>query len=263
MATWVCADIHGYYDIYEQINNFIASGDEVYFLGDAIDRGPDSYKTMKAIRENPYWHYYRGNHEEMLINALEEHLEEMETDEFPDGTTNWSYWKCLENGAMYKNKPSAWRIIVEQGEAAVRDWIDYLKNQTILYSIDACKSGCIIHLSHAGTSTPGIIKLTDDIEKDLIWDRSHIYENVDKRYSKNISIHGHTPCNYLQNMIKGQSFGQCKNNEPIFYQKNKLCIDGGVYHTGKVHLINLDTLTFNNIEYHTFETKEDLYGKGE
>ena len=261
MTNWVCTDIHGYYDVYEQINNFIAPDDEVYFLGDAIDRGPDPYKTMKAIRENPRWHYYLGNHENMLKNALQEYLDAKRA-HLPDYKfNNWSYSICLKNGAMYKGRSTTYRDITSQGDEAVENWIDFFENQTYLYSVMTGKDNFIIHLSHAGTSTPGVCQLNDEAEKNFIWDRTHLYENVEKGYQRNISIHGHTPISYVQDMIHGERLGTCQNDEPIFYQKNKLCIDSGIYFTGKLYLVNLDTLTLKNIEYYTFETKEDLYGK--
>ena len=71
---YVCSDLHGCFDLYEQINNFILPDDTVIFLGDAIDRGPYSYETMEAIRTNPQWIYLKGNHEAMLEDAINEKL---------------------------------------------------------------------------------------------------------------------------------------------------------------------------------------------
>lgn len=259
MAIWICADIHGYYDIYEQINNFIAPEDRVEFLGDAIDRGPDSYKTMKAIRENPQWDYYRGNHEALLADALEEHLEDLKEDPHANGCNNWSYHCCLNNGALYKDHPPAFRQIIEQGEEAVVDWLQYLRGYTYLYAVFKNKNFDHIHVSHAGTSIPDYAKI-DDNGSNYLWDREHIYENVNSKYPNSLVIHGHTPISYIQDLIKGRTIGICQTDEPVFYQKNKLDIDAGVFYTGKVHLIKLDTLAPNYVEYHTFVTKEDLYG---
>ena len=44
MAVYACSDIHGYYQIYEKIKSILKPDDCVYFLGDANDRGPDSWK---------------------------------------------------------------------------------------------------------------------------------------------------------------------------------------------------------------------------
>lgn len=38
--TFACADLHGQYNLYKQIKNFLKEDDKVYFLGDATDRGP-------------------------------------------------------------------------------------------------------------------------------------------------------------------------------------------------------------------------------
>ena len=50
---YAIADIHGMYNIYEQVCAILQSDDVVYFLGDAADRGYACFKTMKAIYNNP------------------------------------------------------------------------------------------------------------------------------------------------------------------------------------------------------------------
>jgi serine/threonine protein phosphatase 1 len=70
---WVIPDIHGYLDtlkalIEERIKP--ARTDELYFLGDYIDRGPDSRGVINYIRSLRQDGYavtaLKGNHEDFL-----------------------------------------------------------------------------------------------------------------------------------------------------------------------------------------------------
>ena len=75
MAQYVIGDIHGEIDELEQIIekiNYDSSQDKLIFLGDYIDRGAESYQVYKYIREldNGKNIFLRGNHEEMMIDAV-------------------------------------------------------------------------------------------------------------------------------------------------------------------------------------------------
>ena len=73
MATYAVADLHGNLNLYKQIKAFLKPEDKVYFLGDAGDRGPEPWETIKAIAKDPQFIYLRGNHEEMLVDAAYEY----------------------------------------------------------------------------------------------------------------------------------------------------------------------------------------------
>lgn len=67
----VIGDVHGYYDALMTLLQAIAphSDDQVYFLGDLIDRGPQSSQVVNFVKENRY-QCLLGNHEQMLLNIL-------------------------------------------------------------------------------------------------------------------------------------------------------------------------------------------------
>jgi len=75
MAEYVIGDIHGEIDelktIIEKIN-YDPSQDKLIFVGDYIDRGAHSYQVYKYIKEldNGRNIFLRGNHEEMMIDAV-------------------------------------------------------------------------------------------------------------------------------------------------------------------------------------------------
>lgn len=67
----VIGDVHGHYDALMSLLEAIAPDrdDEVYFLGDLIDRGPDSAKVVEFVIQQGY-PCLRGNHEQMLLDAV-------------------------------------------------------------------------------------------------------------------------------------------------------------------------------------------------
>lgn len=74
---WVIADIHGCFQTMKTlIENRImpVSGDTLYFLGDYIDRGPDSKAVIDYIRmlQSSAYHVVplMGNHEESMVQSI-------------------------------------------------------------------------------------------------------------------------------------------------------------------------------------------------
>ena len=70
---FVVGDLHGCRHLLEaqlQSLGFNAAVDRVISVGDLIDRGPDSWNTLRLIEE-PWFHFVLGNHEEMLLGLLE------------------------------------------------------------------------------------------------------------------------------------------------------------------------------------------------
>ena len=78
-------DVHGCADLLEQaLTPYLGSGAELIFLGDLIDRSPDRdgdrrvVERVRQLQEQPDAHglagvtVLRGNHEQMLLDALHE-----------------------------------------------------------------------------------------------------------------------------------------------------------------------------------------------
>jgi serine/threonine protein phosphatase 1 len=67
----VIGDVHGHYEGLMLLLDHIApaSEDQIYFLGDLIDRGPQSAQVVEFVKQNGYF-CLLGNHEQMLLNIL-------------------------------------------------------------------------------------------------------------------------------------------------------------------------------------------------
>lgn len=67
----IIGDVHGHYDSLLKLFEAIAPNekDGIYFMGDLIDRGPNSAQVVDFIINNKY-HCLLGNHEQMLLDAV-------------------------------------------------------------------------------------------------------------------------------------------------------------------------------------------------
>ena len=88
------------------IKEFLKSEDKVYFLGDAGDRGPEPWETIKAVARDPQFVFIKGNHEDMLAVAIQDALK---------GEDMYSYRVLINNGgtdtfeqAMAEEDPAGW-----------------------------------------------------------------------------------------------------------------------------------------------------------
>ena len=87
MSVYVCSDIHGQYSLYKEMLDVIhfSDNDELYILGDMIDRGPDNVGILRDVATRDNIHCLMGNHELMMY------------DYFHRGRTG-EYWFGWSNG---------------------------------------------------------------------------------------------------------------------------------------------------------------------
>jgi serine/threonine protein phosphatase 1 len=64
-------DVHGHYDGLVKLLEAISPGldDQVFFVGDLIDRGPKSAQVVQFVRENDFT-CVLGNHEQLLLESF-------------------------------------------------------------------------------------------------------------------------------------------------------------------------------------------------
>lgn len=221
MKTYAVADLHGCYNLYEKIKEYIQPEDMVYFLGDAIDRGPDSWKLMKTILGDPQFDYLMGNHEDMFVDLLKAY-EKRKSKKFPGDIEQCSSYRLVS----YNGGADTVKSWVEEGEDF--KWKELL-GQLPLRRYYTNKKGQQIALCHAGF-TPG------DENEDLLWDRDHFYADWDEKNYPNVYVvHGHTPWYYLDRKSE-------ENPHMITYANgHKMDIDCGSFFTGTTCLLDLDT----------------------
>ncbi|ROO25375.1 serine/threonine protein phosphatase [Salinisphaera orenii MK-B5] len=71
---YVVGDIHGCFYMLDALLariGFDATRDRLFSVGDLVDRGPDSERAGEYL-DRPWFHAIRGNHEDMLLDAVAE-----------------------------------------------------------------------------------------------------------------------------------------------------------------------------------------------
>lgn len=227
--TYIISDLHGRYDLLEQILNFIDETDELICLGDSGDRGPQSYKTLVTCLTHPQITYLRGNHDQMLHDAL------------------------------VNNEP--WLLIANGGKETFIDCIDSPDFKFIVNKLNKLpyliirenkENNKIYYLSHSGFRTHVLDDLDEmtirDKENHFLWDRNHFSEPwpTDEKYKNIYIIHGHTPIpTYQEDKVNGEI--------DIYANGHKVNIDTGAVWTGYATIMNL----YNFQETYTFCNKEN------
>lgn len=166
---FVVADIHGCKNTFEALLDRIRFGtsDQLYLLGDYIDRGPDSEGTLDLIINMIASGYQvfplMGNHEEIFINACRERMLS-------------GRWDIPLPAGMMQPSP----------EYAAK-YLPFLESLSPFLEIDH------YILVHAGLN----FKVADPLKArtEMRWIR-HWYEQINYDWLQDrIILHGHTPAN--------------------------------------------------------------------
>lgn len=216
MGVYAISDIHGYYELWEQVKEHLNPEDKLYVLGDCNDRGDDGYRIIKEVYNRPNTVYLKGNHEDMLESALRSPLYQNVNALFINGGI-----KTFDD-FMDEN-------INKEGKDF---WIQALNNLPLWTKYISPVNGKTFCLSHAGFNPP--IKTFTD----FLWDRYHFLEHC-KVGKDEIIIHGHTPAVYLRKVVDGVGG---TDSALIYDNGHKICLDLQTYVTGKLTMLNLDTM---------------------
>lgn len=220
MSVYAVADLHGRYDLFQAIKNFITPEDRVYVLGDCGDRGKDGWQIIKEVYENPQFIYIKGNHEAMLVDAMRG---DRELSFYNGGKPTYEAWKYKDGGN--------------------RSWATKLKNLPV-EQIYVNTSGERVVLCHAGYTPHCVQQINED---DYIWNREHFNAMWDVDFANTIMVHGHTPIPYMDEYLyNSPTFTEVKPGA-FWYSPDdegnphKVNIDCGAVFTGCTVLLNLDT----------------------
>lgn len=178
MPKFAISDIHGCVKTFQTLLEKIkfSKDDELYLLGDYIDRGPDSKGVIDLIWDYQEAGYQieclRGNHEQMLLDMLQGDWEAGQI---------WTY-----NGG----KETMSSFGVSEAHHIPRQYIDFFKNCHYYLEVDN------YILVHAGLN----FEYPNPLEgkHSMLWIRRW-YGDIDKDWlNGRIVVHGHTPTTSLQ-----------------------------------------------------------------
>ena len=224
--TYAFSDLHGNYDLWRKIQEFLDDSDTAFCLGDCCDRGLYGIKIMQEVLEDSRIIYLQGNHERMFLNGIAAY-DTIQGVYF--GLGDYVLW--VNNGGgptadMYFN------LSIEEQEALYNS-IHRLQTSSLYIN----KNNQKIFLCHAGCQpSKASLEPSLEIKYNYLWDRKHIflnwedYEDFDNMYI----VHGHSPVQYITNNEKYENiFTYCEGH--------KISIDLGSYISNKAVLLDLDT----------------------
>lgn len=166
---YAISDIHGCLKTFEVMLDKLAfsTGDKLFLLGDLVDRGPDSKGVIDLVwkmqQEGYDVHVLRGNHEQMLLNDLE-------------NGNSWGYWS---DPAMLKS------FGVSDVRGVPEEYVKWIKQLPYFAEADN------FLLVHAGFDFTGDSPYENIYE--MMWVRNW-YETVDEKWlDGRVIVHGHTP----------------------------------------------------------------------
>lgn len=222
--TYAVSDLHGMYNLWEKINNYIDDSDTIYFLGDAADRGPDGLKLMMELLADKRVIYLYGNHEDIMCR------------EAFDAVNGLGRYIWYSNGG--EPTAVAFDCLSKDGQNEILRRLSRLPREATYVN----KYDQVIFMCHAGTN-PGCderywkFKGEEDA---YIWNREHFLDKWIEGYENYFIVHGHTPAPLLQTLY----FNNKNTNIEIarYADNHKIDIDCGCFATGKVALLDLDTL---------------------
>ena len=221
--VYAVSDIHGNWKVWTTLKNFIQPDDTVYVLGDCADRGDRGWDIIKEVLADPRFIYLKGNHEDMLVNAVRNSKR--------NGLANADSRLLFNNGG--RTTLYDWAADTEENQALIDDIA-----KLPCYEVYMNENRQYIYLTHAGL-TPWE-PLGNYTEEELLWDRIH-YTLDSWPYAVNdiVVIHGHTPCMYI---AEDRNIEGYEVDKALWYcEGRKCCIDNCTILNHAAILLNLDT----------------------
>lgn len=185
---------------------------DVVFLGDYIDRGPQSRAVIELLLGLPKTidaHFLRGNHEQALLDFLDRPLTYREWEHFGADATLASY------GVERPRSRALPDLTVTRDRLAQA--MPATHKRFLLSSQHSISIGDYVFV-HAGIR-PGV-PLSEQTHRDLLWIRDEFLDSDDDHGK--VVVHGHTPL-----------------AEPVCRQ-NRIGVDTGAYSTGKLTALVLE-----------------------
>jgi serine/threonine protein phosphatase 1 len=219
IRIYALGDIHGRADLLKEMFTVIdvdiarnpAHRPIEVYLGDYIDRGPNSARTLDLLIERSLDHetvFLKGNHEAFCLEVLRD----------PAKLEDWRQFGGLQTLMSYGIQPSLNPDAAEQTEL-IRALIEIMPGDHLRF-LKSLKPSFLcgdFFFVHAGVR-PGI-PLKEQQETDLLWIRNEFLDS-NEDFGKFI-VHGHTPV-----------------REPDI-RPNRINIDTGAYATGNLTLLTI------------------------
>lgn len=221
--VWAVGDIHGRLDlllplieaIVADLRDAEATRKVVIFLGDYIDRGPDSRGVLKLLAglstaEDIEWRFLKGNHEQAMLGFLEDPSAGAKWCEYGGDSALRSYGLRVPSLA---HRTEAWaRVAADLRHKLTASEIAFLENLELSVTVGD------YFFSHAG-ARPGVA-LDRQSPDDLLWIRRQFLDSSIE--FDRVVVHGHTP------------------TEAVFADNRRIGIDTKAFGSGVLTALRLE-----------------------
>jgi len=228
LKRWVIPDVHGCVKTLKSLVNDLirpTRHDALYFLGDYIDRGPDSKGVIDFIRFLEKEEYtitaLKGNHEDFMVELYDDEIKSKNTWWHNLGNRKYKAWMTIGGS------PTLESFGVQHIKDIPFEYIEWMKDLPYFVSLDD------FVLVHAGLN----FKNEDPFEdkRSMLWLRD--YEIKPEKIGNRKIIHGHVPVNMelITLTIKNRNY-------------KFIDIDNGPYISGREGFGNMVALNLDTME---------------
>jgi serine/threonine protein phosphatase 1 len=220
-TVWAIGDIHGRLDLLDPLLNYIVAESRkchdqiaIVFLGDYIDRGPDSKTVIERIwslkRDSDFEvHLIRGNHEDSMQTFLDDPRVGVGWCKFGGKETLRSFGL---DTPLHSHRKEAWRSLSLDLEHSVTE-----VHRSFFRSLESFIIIGGYFFTHAG-ARPGV-DLDKQTAHDLMWIRDHFLSDTEPFAL--VIVHGHSPADYIHSDAR------------------RIGIDTGAYKSGVLSAVRL------------------------
>lgn len=221
MKTYCISDIHGHLNNLNKFIKTLNDDDIVYVLGDVVDKGSDSIKTLQLIMNDKRFKMLLGNHEYMMFQVLSNEIDSYDYSIYYD---NWiNYNSGDETLKQYEALPHYEQLrIFNFIKELPLNYPNIKVNDKTYYLVHSCPHSDI-QLKMKD------IAFDDDTICKYVWDRVNPLDRLD--INDQVVIAGHTPVQYYIGLTADKV-------EPVFDYKNKLGSTNKDIHSA--HYIDID-----------------------
>jgi hypothetical protein len=229
MAVYATTDLHGEYELWQQIKNYLKENDTLIYLGDAIDRGDRGFEIFMELLDDPRVYFICGNHEDLMYGNY-------------FGNTLASQYKKdwnlnggkatrmnIEEIKLLKNLPNDFHLKYVERVFSLPSYATYTNS-----------AGQTFICCHAGFTPGSKWDSLDEFQKGFqyLWNRDHFKDSWPQGYENTYIIHGHTA---IQNVLFDIPDLKRTCDFPLIYADgHKINLDIASKFTQTALLYNLD-----------------------
>ncbi|KAF0247837.1 MAG: serine/threonine protein phosphatase 1 [bacterium] len=224
MKTFAIGDVHGQFSTLKKLLDKLPINwqtDELVFLGDLIDRGPQSREVIDFViqlhqEKSHQVRVLKGNHEQMLLDSYNRENDFLHWLSNGGDTTYSSYCKSDE---------VSWKVF---NKKFPMETYEYLKNRPIRYENDHAI------FVHAGSKCDNNGQWRTETALIALWYRGKDFFG---KYRGKTIVVGHTPTNKIRLML-GEALMPA-DQMTAWSRNNIIAIDCGVGQEGRLCAVEL------------------------